>query len=62
MFVSLRSDQLDDSHLSRVTATRTGTDDTAITAVLILILGSDIVDYLLSNSLLGDKGEYLALE
>ena len=50
----LRSNQLDDSHLSCVAAARTDRVDSCVTTVLVSVLGSDLVEYLLSDIFLSN--------
>ena len=57
----LRSDELDDAHLSCVSSAGTCFDYAGITAVNVLILRADFVEELLNNVLFGDVCKSLTL-
>ena len=54
-------DQLNDSHLSGVASTGADLDDAGVTAVGLLILGSNLIKQLLSYGLLGNVSIHLTL-
>ena len=55
------SDKLNDSHLSCVAAAGADLVNSCVTAVLVSVLGSDLVEYLLSDIFLSNVSQNLAL-